>query len=95
MLARDIAPGREYVYVNAIPAWAQGQRYRVLRFIWDVPTYQRKVLIEPLTGRDKGVWFCCSVANFVVRYEPAPDQDMGTAGYHGDELMALEDRIPW
>ena len=62
-----IAPGL-YVYLNAIPAGCQGHQYRVHRMVLDVPSYQHKVLVECLSGKDTGLWFVCSPANFEKRY---------------------------
>ncbi len=64
-----IIEGREYIYTLEKPEGCQGQRYKVLRFILDVPSYQQKVLVKALTGRDKGMWFVCSLANFSLRYQ--------------------------
>jgi len=68
---KDIVEGGIYVYVCGLPAGAQGQLYKAHRIILDVPSYQHKVLVEALTGDDKGLWFCCSLDNFQVRYRPA------------------------
>ena len=67
-----IQEGSEYVYTGALPKGCAGHRYRVLKFVLDVPSYQQKVLVEALTGRDKGLWFVCSLQNFSLRYTPAP-----------------------
>lgn len=66
-----IVEGREYIYIREKPAGCQGQRYRVLKFVVSVPSYQEQVLVEALTGWDKGLWFTCSPANFASRYVPA------------------------
>lgn len=68
-----ITPG-DYVYTGGLPAGCAGHRYRVHRRIIDVPTFQVKVLIETLTGRDAGLWFTCSLANFARRYEPVKEE---------------------
>lgn len=65
-----IVEGGEYVFRASAPDHATGQRYRVLKFVLDVPSYQRKVLVEGLTGKDRGLWFVCTFENFRVRYEP-------------------------
>lgn len=82
----DIKPGREYVYAKGHPVDCRGQHYMVHRFVVDVPSYQPKVLVEALTGRDRGLWFTTSVANFCVRYEPAESAE----GYKKEG----EDRCP-
>lgn len=66
----EVLPGI-YVYANGYPVECIGRRYRVHRMVLDVPTYQRKVLIEALDGSDAGLWFVCSVSNFFHRYQPA------------------------
>lgn len=68
-----IVEGETYAYVGTIPKEACGHKYRVLRFILDVPSYQEKVLVEALTGRDRGIWFVCSPANFAQRYRRDSD----------------------
>ena len=61
--------GRVYIYLSGIPPRCAGHRYRVHRFVKDVPVYTEKVLVECLTGPDAGVWFTCSPANFALRYK--------------------------
>lgn len=67
-----IAEGSLWTYTPAWPEGCQGKLYRVLRFVPDVPSYQRKVLIEAIDGPDAGLWFTASLANFALRYQPAP-----------------------
>lgn len=69
MNEEDIAPG-VYIYQSGIPAGCKGHEYRLHRFVIDVPSKQRKVLVECLTGPDAGLWFVCSVSNFCRRYAP-------------------------
>lgn len=69
MYDMPIREGEEYIYAGEEPKGCKGHRYRVVRFVLDVPTYQRKVLVECLSGADKGVWFVVSPANFSSRYE--------------------------
>lgn len=66
-----ITAGAVYIYQAALPAGCAGHRYRAARFIVDVPSYQKKVLVECLSGRDAGLWFTCSLANFARRYRLA------------------------
>lgn len=70
-----IIAGRDYLYTGDLPKGCRGQRYHVHGFVLDVPSYQEKVLVEALTGRDRGLWFTCSPANFAQRYELAPGQE--------------------
>lgn len=68
-----IVEGAEYLYLAATPAGCRGQRYRVLRVdVLAVPANQYQVLVEALTGPDRGLWFVCSPWNFSMRYTPAP-----------------------
>ena len=60
--------GDTYIYVCDIPAGCKGKKYRVARFVIDVPSYQEKLLVEALEGPDKGMWFVVSPANFATRY---------------------------
>ncbi len=69
MCGQTIIAGAEYVYLSNLPVGCEGHRYKVHRFILDVPSYQQKVLVEALSGNDKGLWFACSPANFVRRYK--------------------------
>lgn len=66
-----ITPG-DYVYTGEFPKGCAGQLYRMHRRILDVPSYQHKCLVEALSGKDAGLWFCCSLHNFSIRYQPAP-----------------------
>jgi hypothetical protein len=72
MAESDLIEGWEYIYARDLPRGCKGQRYRLHREVVHVPTYQHLVLVEALTGWDKGLWFVCSVSNFLVRYVPAP-----------------------
>ncbi len=65
-----LVEGHEYIFTKGYPVPCHGERYKVHRYVLDVPAYQRKVLVEALTGKDQGLWFVCSVANFCVRYRP-------------------------
>jgi hypothetical protein len=67
----ELKEGRDYVYDCPLPKGCAGHLYRLHRFVLDVPSYQEKCLVECLGGRDTGLWFVCSVANFMVRYRPA------------------------
>ena len=77
-----IIVGHIYRYVADWPAGCKGHKYRVCQFFPDVPSYQEKVLVEALTGPDKGLHFVVSLWNFATRYaadtsklpsaEPAP-----------------------
>ena len=72
-MRRDqMVEGEEYLYSAAWPAYATGKRYRLLRFVKDVPSYQVKCLVEALEGEDRGHWFICSIENFRTRYRPVP-----------------------
>lgn len=64
-----IIEGAEYVYIGELPVGCRGHRYLLHRGVIDVPSYQHKVLVEALTGEDKGLWFTCSLANFAIRYK--------------------------
>lgn len=67
----SIVVGMDYVYTADIPKDCKGYLYHAHRFIQDVPSYQRKVLVECLNGPDQGLWFCCSEWNFSTRYRLA------------------------
>jgi len=70
MRMEEIVEGGLYVYAAAQPDWATCQQYRVVKFVVDVPSYQHKVLVEALTGKDRGLWFVTTFENFRVRYQP-------------------------
>lgn len=63
-----IALGQVYEYVGALPRDCAGELYQPHRLVLDVPVYNWKVLVEALTGKDRGLWFVCSVNNFSRRY---------------------------
>jgi hypothetical protein len=71
MTMEEIVDDGIYVYVCGIPRGVMGAKYRVIKAqILDVPSYQKKVLVEALTGKDVGLWFTCSAWNFIHRYRP-------------------------
>lgn len=76
----SIQEGKVYVYTGQIPKGCYGQHYRVHRFVLDVPSYQQKVLVEALTGKDKGLWFVCSINNFSRRYQLLDEWTQNGAG---------------
>lgn len=65
-----IVEGRVYKYNGGIPPGCKGGLYRVVKFVIDVPSYQEKVVIRCVLGKDKGLWFVCTPDNFARRYEP-------------------------
>jgi hypothetical protein len=72
-----IRAGAVYRYTAELPAGCAGGLYRVARFVLDVPAYQQKVLVEALTGQDRGLWFTASPANFSMRYAgPVPPDEV-------------------
>jgi len=81
-----IVLGKTYRYIRDLPKGCRDQLYKVHRFVLDVPSYQEKVLVEALGGKDKGLWFTCSPANFAKRYEMMEEEivnyevDMTTKG---------------
>lgn len=64
--------GEEYVYTGTYPSNCAGQRYRLVRFVIDLPSYQQKVLVEGVTGPDRGKAFVLSEAVFANKFEIAP-----------------------
>lgn len=65
-----IVAGATYRYIRDLPVGCKDALYRVVQAeILDVPSYQKKVLVRGLTGKDAGLWFTCSLANFATRYE--------------------------
>lgn len=72
-----IRVGAEYTYIAEQPKPCQGHRYRVLRVVLAVPAYQEQLLVEALTGPDRGLWFTCSPANFSSRYKEAEPLAVG------------------
>lgn len=73
-MLENIVIGKTYRYTQGFPINCHGHLYVPLRMIKDVPTYQQKVLVEALTGPDKGELFVCSVNNFKIRYEEVPEE---------------------
>lgn len=74
-----IRKGAVYVYTSALPVGCQGGLYRVIDFLIDVPTYQPRVLVRCLAGKDAGLRFCTTEMNFARRYQPADDQPPANA----------------
>jgi hypothetical protein len=72
-----VIPGK-YRYLSRIPAGCQGHTYRLIAPVLDVPSMQRKVLVEALTGPDAGELFVCTVDNFTRRYEAIPEKPAET-----------------
>lgn len=72
--------GLEYIYRSGNPVKCHGFRYRPLREVLDVPSYQQKILVEALNGPDRGLYFTCSPANFANRYVLAPQPRTTTGG---------------
>lgn len=68
-LGCPLIEGGLYEYIHDLPKGCAGHHYRLHRLVKDVPSYQEKVLVEALTGKDKGLWFVCSEANFAIRYK--------------------------
>lgn len=64
-----IVPGMLYRYTAAYPPGCCGGLYRVVSTVTDVPSYQEKVLLHCIEGKDRGLWFICSPWNFAFRYE--------------------------
>lgn len=65
----NIVEGGVYQYLSTIPRGCQGHSYRVLFFVLHVPSMQKHVCVEALTGPDKGLRFTCSEVNFSIRYK--------------------------
>lgn len=68
-----ITEGAEYLYQPDKPEGCQGHRYKVVKFVLDVPSYQEKVLVVAVTGVDAGLWFTVSPAHFASRYKPVEE----------------------
>lgn len=64
-----LVEGQEYTYASPHPISCHGHRYRLLRFVVDIPSYQKKVLVEGLTGPDIGAFFVLSEVTFAVRFD--------------------------
>lgn len=70
VLNDTLIPGSEYVYKSHSNERFYGQIYIAHRVVTDVPSYQKKVLVEGRTGPDKGRWFTCTLNNFSIRFKP-------------------------
>lgn len=73
-----ITRGQTYIYARGFPHNCIGFRYRVVQFVVDVPSYQRKVLVRAVDGPDQGLLFCCTEANFASRYRPLTAEEAGS-----------------
>lgn len=74
-----IVPGRVYRSIADLPRGCKGGLYQVEDFILDVPSYQEKVLVRCIEGKDRGLRFSCTPSNFALRYKDVPD-DVPLAG---------------
>lgn len=63
-----ITPGKVYAFKGVAPKDCQGHFYRAVRMVKHVPVYQWHVLVECLTGPDKGEWYTCTEQNFGQKY---------------------------
>lgn len=77
-----LVEGAEYIYIAAYPKTCQGNRYRLLRFVTDLPSYQQKVLVEGTTGPDTGACFVVSEATFANKFERVPEPTPTLGGGH-------------
>lgn len=84
-----IIEGKVYEYIKESPKGCKGCLYRVLKFILDVPSYQQKVLVEALTGPDRGLWFTCTPANFSLRYAPSKEAEEREKSLPAKELAMI------
>lgn len=64
--------GKLYRFVHREPADCQGEHYRAVRLVTDVPSYQPKVLVEGVSGPDAGKWYVVSLAGFATRFQLVP-----------------------
>lgn len=79
-----LIPGRLYRYILDLPRGCKDGVYRLVRFILDVPSYQKKVLVCCIEGKDAGLWFTCTENNFAQRYELADLPPLAAVVLHGD-----------
>lgn len=68
-----LVEGCLYEYLSEWPKGCKGHRYRLHKFVIDAPSYQEKILVECLSGRDAGLWFVVSPSNFALRYKPVKE----------------------
>ena len=73
-----ITLGGTYAYVMEHPPGCKGHKYVPHCLVLDVPVYSWKVLVECISGPDKGLKFTCSPYNFQIRYR-LEDCDQKTA----------------
>ncbi len=65
----SLAEGGVYEYIIDYPKGCKGGLYRIEGFIKDVPSYQDKVLVRCVQGKDAGMRFVVSEQNFAIRYK--------------------------
>lgn len=69
-----LVKGAEYVYTSSYPEACRGHTYRLVRFVVDLPSYQRKVLVEAVTGPDSDSWFTVAEGIFAMKFSLKPQQ---------------------
>lgn len=69
-----IIEGKTYRYIDQIPAGCKGQLYRVVKFACAIPVYRDEVVLEGISGPDKGNFFTCSPNYFSLRFRPMVDE---------------------
>lgn len=99
-----ISQGSVYTYTAGLPVDCHGCHYRVVGFVENVVTNQELVLVRALDGPDRGRFFCCSLANFAMRYvlcdnglstgstaeEPSPAPSCPLRRPNGTETQSVE-----
>ena len=88
---REIELGRLYEYVGGIPIGCAGELYRPHRLVLDVPVYSWKVLVEALSGNDRGLWFTCSIDNFCRRYRLHRSEKHEQQDNSADKQLSMEE----
>lgn len=75
-----IVERRVYRYSALYPAKCHDHLYRMVMFVEDVPSGQEKVVVEGLTGPDKGRRQSCSPLYFANHFRPAVEEVQGSSG---------------
>lgn len=67
-----IIPGAVYRFTSENPLikGCHNHLYRVLHLAMLVPVYQSCIVVEAMSGPDKGKVFCVTEINFALRYAP-------------------------
>jgi len=61
--------GTVHTFSNPLKKKFYGEKYLPHKLLLDIPSYQTKILVECLSGADKGLWFTTTINHFRITYK--------------------------